>query len=112
MAQPESGCLQPVGVHKKDQTDTIPNVFPRTVEHRQVLWGHQPFHVVVRLRLACRAGGTDDDLIIIQYLPFYLAKSARACLEHLPTDSIHLWADFKRIFVGNFQGTYVRPGNS
>ena len=33
-------------------------------------------------------------------------------LEHLPADQIHNWADLVQIFVGNFQGTYVRPGNS
>lgn len=27
-------------------------------------------------------------------------------------DIIHSWADLKRIFVANFQGTYVHPGNS
>ena len=52
----------------------------------------------------------DDDLFIIQYLPLYLVESARAWLEHLPTDSIHSWADFMRIFVGNFLGMYVCPG--
>ena len=52
--------------------------------------------------LACRAGGADDDLFIIQYLPLYLAKSARAWLKHLPANSIHTWADLKSIFVGNF----------
>ena len=48
-------------------------------------------------RLAYQAGGVDDDLFIIQYLPLYLAKSARAWLEHLPTNSIHSWAYLKRI---------------
>ena len=52
--------------------------------------------------LACRAAGAYDDLFIIQYLPLYLMESTLAWLEHLPTDSIHSWADFKRIFVGNF----------
>ena len=33
-------------------------------------------------------------------------------LGNLPTDQIHNWADLVQIFVGNFQGTYVRPGNS
>ena len=33
-------------------------------------------------------------------------------LEHLPADLIHDWADLVKIFVDNFQGTYVRPGNS
>ena len=63
-------------------------------------------------RLACRAGGADDDLFIIQYLPLYLGESAQACLEQLPVNSIHLWVELKRIFMGNFQGTYVCPGNS
>ena len=53
-------------------------------------------------RLACRAGGVDDDLFIMQYLPLYLTESAQAWLEHHPMDSIHSWADIKRIFVGNF----------
>ena len=63
-------------------------------------------------RLTCQPVGTDDDLFIIQYLPPYLTESARAWLEHLPTNSIHLWIDFKCIFLGNFQGTYVHLGNS
>ena len=29
-----------------------------------------------------------------------------------PHDSIRDWADLKRVFVRNFQGTYVCPGNS
>ena len=33
-------------------------------------------------------------------------------LEILPPDSIRDWADLKRIFVENFQGTYVHPKNS
>jgi hypothetical protein len=31
----------------------------------------------------CRVGGADDDLFIIQFLPTYLANSARAGLDHL-----------------------------
>jgi hypothetical protein len=30
----------------------------------------------------------------------------------LPSSQIHNWDDLVRTFVGNFQGTYVRPGNS
>jgi hypothetical protein len=33
-------------------------------------------------------------------------------LEHLLASQIHNWDDLVRTFVGNFQGTYVRPGNS
>jgi hypothetical protein len=36
---------------------------------------------------------------------------ARAWLEHLQARCIYDWSDLKRIFVGNFQGTYVRLGN-
>jgi hypothetical protein len=61
--------------------------------------------------LAYQVGDVDDDLFIIQYLSLYLAESARAWLEHLPTNSIHSWADLKRIFIGKFQGMYVHLGN-
>jgi hypothetical protein len=37
---------------------------------------------------------------------------ARTWLEHLPASQIHNWDDLVRTFVGNFQGTYVRPRNS
>jgi hypothetical protein len=41
----------------------------------------------------------------------HLTDSARTWLEHLPASQIHNWDDLVRTFVGNFQGTYVRPGN-
>ena len=63
-------------------------------------------------RLACRAGGGNDDLFIIQYLPICLGDNVRSWLEFLPTDSIGGWKDLRKMFVGDFQGTYVRPGNS
>jgi hypothetical protein len=34
-------------------------------------------------RLACSVGGTDDDFFIIQFLPIYLADTARSWLDHL-----------------------------
>src|SRR5699024_11279739 len=33
-------------------------------------------------------------------------------LEHLPPEQISNWDDLVQAFAGNFQGTYVRPGNS
>jgi len=60
-------------------------------------------------QLACQAGGTNDDDFIIRNLPLFLADSARAWLEHLPSNAIQSWADLREIFVGNFQGTYKRP---
>jgi hypothetical protein len=63
-------------------------------------------------RLACQLGGATSDEVIIRNLPLHLADSARTWLEHLPASQIHNWDDLVRTFVGNFQGTYVRPGNS
>ena len=53
----------------------------------------------------------DNDDFIIRNLPLFLANSARAWLEHLPSNTIQSWADLKEIFVGNFQGTYKHPSN-
>jgi hypothetical protein len=63
-------------------------------------------------RLACQLGGATSDEVIIRNLPLHLTDSARTWLEHLPASQIHKWDDLVRTFVGNFQGTYVRPGNS
>jgi hypothetical protein len=63
-------------------------------------------------RLACQLGGATTDEVIILNLPLHLADSARMWLEHLPASQIHNWDDLVRTFVGNFQGTYVRHGNS
>jgi hypothetical protein len=63
-------------------------------------------------RLACRAGGANDDRFIIQYLPICLGENVRVWLEFLPADSIGDWADLWKVFIGNFQGTYMHPGNS
>jgi hypothetical protein len=63
-------------------------------------------------RLACQLGGATSDEAIIRNLPLHLADSARTWLEHLPTSQIHNWDDLVHTFVGNFQGTYVHPGNS
>jgi hypothetical protein len=60
-------------------------------------------------RLACHAGGATDDLFVIKNLPLYLDNSARTWLEHLPRDKIHDWTNLRRIFIGNFQGTYTHP---
>jgi hypothetical protein len=61
-------------------------------------------------RLACHAGGATDDLFVIKNLPLYLGDSTCTWLKHLPRDKIHDWTDLRRVFVGNFQGTYMRPG--
>jgi hypothetical protein len=63
-------------------------------------------------RLACQLGRVTTDEVIIRNLPLHLADSARTWLEHLLANQIHNWDDLVRTFVGNFQGTYVRLGNS
>jgi hypothetical protein len=63
-------------------------------------------------RLACQLGGTDDDNLIICNLPLFLSDATQAWLEHLPPAQISNWDDLVKAFAGNFQGTYVRPGNS
>jgi hypothetical protein len=63
-------------------------------------------------QLACQLGGTDDDNLIIRNLPLFLSDAARAWLQHLPPTQIFGWDDLVKAFAGNFQGTYVRPGNS
>jgi hypothetical protein len=63
-------------------------------------------------RLACQLGGATTDEVIICNLPLHLTDSARTWLEHLPASKIHNWDDLVRTFVGNFQGMYMRPGNS
>jgi hypothetical protein len=63
-------------------------------------------------RLTCQLGGTDDDNLIIRNLPLFLSDSAWAWLEHLPPAQISNWDDLVKAFTGNFQGTFVRPGNS
>jgi hypothetical protein len=61
-------------------------------------------------RLTCHAGGAIDDLFVIKNLHLYLGDSARMWLEHLSRDKIHNWTDLRRVFVDNFQGTYIHPG--
>jgi hypothetical protein len=63
-------------------------------------------------RLAFQLGGTNDDNLIIRNLPLFLSDVARAWLEHLPPAQISNWDDLVKAFAGNFQRTYVRPGNS
>jgi hypothetical protein len=63
-------------------------------------------------RQACQLGGATTNTVIVCNLPLHLADSARTWLEHLPPSQILSWDDLIRAFIGNFQGTYVCPGNS
>jgi hypothetical protein len=80
--------------------------------HHQVLGGDKAGTVARGLPVGLQLGGTDDDNLIICNLPMFLSDAARAWLEHLPPAQISNWDDLVKAFVGNFQGTYVRPGNS
>jgi hypothetical protein len=84
---------------------TLTTITKYSGETRLELW-------LADYRLACQLGGTDDDNLIIRNLPLFLSDSARAWLEHLPPAQISNWDDLVKAFAGNFQGTYVRPGNS
>jgi hypothetical protein len=63
-------------------------------------------------RLACQLSEATTDEVIIRNLPLHLTDSARTWLEHLLASQIHNWDDLVLTFVGNFQSTYVRLGNS
>jgi hypothetical protein len=52
------------------------------------------------------------DNLIIRNLTLFLSDTVRAWLEYLPPAQISDWDDLVKAFAGNFQGTYVHPGNS
>jgi hypothetical protein len=72
----------------------------------------RPEQWLVDYQLTCQLGGTDDDNLIIRNLPLFLSDAARAWMEHLPPAQISNWDDLVKAFADNFQGTYVRRGNS
>jgi hypothetical protein len=84
---------------------TLATITKYSRESKLELW-------LVDYRLACQLGGTDDDNLIIRNLPLFLSDAARAWLEHLPPAQISNWDDLVKAFADNFQGTYVRLGNS
>jgi hypothetical protein len=96
---PWDPCVQPGNPH-----GSFSPALPPADDDRQVQRGEY--------RLACQLGGATSDEVIICNLPLHLADSTRTWLEHLPASQIHNWDDLVRTFVGNFQGMYVRPGNS
>jgi hypothetical protein len=42
-----------------------------------------------------------DDLFIIEFLPIYLAESAREWLDHLLRNAINCWDDLRPVFTSN-----------
>lgn len=44
-------------------------------------------------------------------IPICIGEHVRSRLEFLPCNNIHNWADLQQVFEGNFQDTYVCPGN-
>lgn len=63
-----------------------------------------PNHGLEDYRLAMRAEGSDDDSAF-QYLPLLLSSN-------LTRAASRVWDDLCSTFVGHFQVTYTRPGNS
>jgi hypothetical protein len=103
---------EPLGTHVFSQEIRTVSFPQRSHVHRQVHRETDPRVWLNDYRMACQLGGATTDKVIICNLPLQLADSARTWLEHLPPSQIHNWDDLIRTFVGNFQGTYVRPGNS
>jgi hypothetical protein len=93
-------------------TTSFPQRFCQPTSIVKCNWETDPHVWLNDYHLACQLGGATTDEVIIRNLPLHLADSARTWLEHLPASQIHNWDDLVRTFVGNFQGTYVHPGNS
>ena len=90
----------------------VPTMLSIAYQHRQYTGETNPGIWLKDFWLTYRARGVDHDHFIIQYLPICMGEHVRAWLKFLPHDSIHDWTGLKRTFIGNFQGTYVYPGNS
>jgi hypothetical protein len=100
------------GLQPSHTTGAVPDPVPTPDYYHKVLGGDETGLWLADYRLACQLGGTDDDNLIIRNLPMFLSDTARAWLEHLPPGQISNRDDLVQAFAGNFQGTYVRPGNS
>jgi hypothetical protein len=95
-----------------DERRSLPVSMPRLPSPSTRGGGMRPELWLADYRLACQLGGAHDDNLIIRNLPLFLSDTARAWLEHLPPAQISDWDDLVKAFAGNFQGTYVCPGNS
>jgi hypothetical protein len=87
---------EPPGTHvfsREIRTASFPQRFRRPTSIDKYTRETDPRVWLNDYRLACQLGGATTDKVIIRNMPLHLADSART-------------------FVGNFQGTYVRPGNS
>jgi hypothetical protein len=106
---------EPPGTHvfsREIHTESFPQRFRQPTSIDKYTRETDPRVWLNDYRLACQLGGATTDEVIIRNLPLHLADSVRTWLEHLPASQIHNWFDLVRTFVGNFQGTYMRPGNS
>jgi hypothetical protein len=100
------------GFQPSHTTGVVPDPVPNHDYYHKVLGETRLELWLADYRLACHLGGMDDDNLIIRNLPLFLSDTARAWLEHLPPGQISNWDDLVQAIAGNFQGTYVRPGNS
>jgi hypothetical protein len=97
---------------RENRTTSFPQRFRQPTSINKYMGETDPRVWLNNYRLACQLGSDATDKVIIRNLPLHLADSARIWLEHLPPSQIQNWDDPVRTFLGNFQGTYVRLGNS
>jgi hypothetical protein len=94
------------------RTVSFPQRFRQPTSIDKYTGDTDPCVLLNNYRLACQLGGATTDEVIIRNFPLHLADLARTWLEDLPASQIHKWDDLVCTFMGNFQGTYVCPGNS
>lgn len=66
--------------------------------------------VFLQIYMAAINMAVRDEKVMENYLLTTLRGSARLWLTNMPQCSIYSWEHLCTLFLGNFQGTYVRPG--
>jgi hypothetical protein len=110
-----SPTLEPPGTRvlsREIRTASFPQHFRQPTSIDKYMGETDPRLWLNDYSLECQLGGASTDEVIIRNLPLHLVDSSRTWLEHLPPSQIHNFDDLVCTFVGNFHGTYVRPGNS
>ena len=100
------------GLQPGHPTGTVPDPVPAPDYYHKVLGGDETGTVARGLPPGLPTGWNGRRQPHHPQPPLFLSDTARAWLEHLPPGQISNWDDLVQAFAGNFQGTYVRPGNS
>jgi hypothetical protein len=90
----------------------VPRPVPSPDYHHQVLEGDESGVVARGLPAGMPVGRGGRRQPHHPQPPLFLSDAVWAWLEHVPPAQISDWDDLVKAFAGNFQGTYVRPGNS